>query len=1363
MHMKNGLIERAIEEFRNRTLNVYKADPERIVRDARAADRAAKDHTGRWLFEVLQNSDDAGATELLVLVKGDTVYVADNGCGLKPKAVSAICGTDFSDKTTGTIGRKGVGFKSVYEVSRNPQVLTVNGGGIEFSPDRAKTWLQQSNLDDSHVPYQWIPFFIPWDNVQRQDLQLGALTAYRTVVRLPGLSPEKKQKVEQLLREWPPHALFAFRHLRQITAPGLKVVLSTGNGAWSLSDSRGLTPVEWRVARHTEFPPDDLLEVLGADERKAISTDGVGFLIAAPIENACVVPTKDYLPFHVFYPTEQKGPVRLLLHAEFLVKSDRTALMPVVGNPFNAWVADRLAYHVCKFVNDSYRSESPSSHTALLVPFGERTSHPAAEGLWQRIADKAKEDLRLADVEVQQRLTVSEARLISVSVRRDLVRTLLKATSVRVRLLHPAFDNDKEARKALKELGCKELHDKDLMAAIAENAHSYAGDTEWVWACWQWLADWVAKEPYGEEHKKRIERVKSLPIVPIVGRVAKASDLAGRIVTWKPDTGVDNLPDWLPLTFVEDWFRDRIQNEAAQKSPVEKLSEELGIAEPGADVIQSAVGLAIEQHWKDKQGDPGRFLDFILEQDWHETAEVSSSLRRCPVPLSQPMEGKMWAKAGKAYFGREWGNDVLAELYAGMEGVAWVASDNTGGDKEKRRCVLAWLGVADHPRIIEEHPESSVWQLPEGCGEWKQYLETACDYCGRHVERIASVSRVDHLALDAVNATLGSLLIRLIAKHWAAYYSDRAEITAKGTQGRERYYRWWRVKAKWWWEVCERLPLPRRDGCTEHVALTSLWLPDKRTERAIGDLLPVIDVDAFENDKDAVREWLVNVVGLRTRTEQLTAEEWKRLLSRHIPDKAPAERLASEERLRDKVTGWYAACLETAAEQETVSEKAFTSCPLLCRKGDLWQYVTDEPRYLYDDNDLATAFAGDVWLSHISARLHSDAVKYFGALSLSQSVEVGVTPGEPKSELSGGLLVRFKAALPYVWAWRSSYSKQASDRLSTRLKGLKVLIVPALKASLSLRGVHHEVERRWHVDDDTICLHKDHANETELAQALAKALDVRSEADFYENLLRCTDDRSRKQKLLSKDIADAEIDRCLREYSESPVEGKHDKGSGKPTNGERGGSTSQARSSDSSREQKPKESPGEQPGGSSKGTPSGSQESGKQPLCLKDPGKTKYVVDSPPSGGAGTGSSERGAGGGTEREWRSLTDAEKAELEEAGRVLAARELESLGFSVEKMPQANPGFDLRAKKDGDELRVEVKAHSGRATVVDVTQREYREYLGQQGYRWELWNVEHLAYDDSHPVVITRYDQIPDDAIDARTFRVDLKRCQRKMRN
>jgi len=1356
-----GPIEKAIHEFIQKRLDVYRADPQQIVRDTRAAERATGDHTGRWLFELLQNSDDAGATEVLVLVEDDTVYVADNGRGLKPEAVSAICGTDFSDKTAGTIGRKGVGFKSVYEVSRNPQVLTVDGEGIEFNPDRTTAWLQENNLDDGHVPYQWIPFLIPWDHVQRQDQQLGALTAYKTVVRLPGLSQEKKQKVEQLLREWPPHALFAFRHLRQIKAPGLEVVLSAGDGVWSLRDSRGETPVEWQVSRHAEHPPADLLEGLGADERQALSEDGVGFLIAAPLENDCVVPTTDYLPVHVFYPTEQKGPVRLLLHAEFLVKSDRTALIPIADNPFNAWVADRLAYHVCKFVNDSYRPESPSRHASLLVPFGDRASHPVAKDLWQRIAERAKTELRLPDIEGRQHLTVGQARLLSVSVRADLARTLLEATSVREQLLHSAFDDDKEAQKALTELGCEQIYDQDLMDVIAENAGALAADSQWIWACWEWLAAWVDKKPYGEEHKKRIERAKALPIVPIDGSLVKASDLARCIVTWKSDATVHvgDLPDWLPLTFVDDWFRDRIQAVADQEPSVKELCKELGITEPGADVIQRAVGRAVKQYWKDKQGDPARFLRFILKQDWYETSEASSALQQCPVPLAQPVKGERWAEAGKAYFGREWGNDLLAELYDGVETVAWVANDDTNRDNEKLRQALEWLGVANCPRIVEEEHNIKVRQLPDDCSEWKQYLKTARDYCGRRVEQIASVGRIDHLFVASLDETRAPFLIRLIAQHWGTYYADRTKVTAKGTQGREQYYRPWKVKAKWWWEVCEVLFLPRRDGGTKHIALTGLWLPDKRTKRAIGGLLPVVDLEAFGDDKDIVRDWLIDAVGLRTRMEQLDVEEWKELLSTRIPQKAPVKRLVSDERLRDDVTRWYAACLETVAEQENVPQKAFASCPLLCQKADSWKYVAEEPRYLVDDDALKTAFAGDVWLFHVPPRLAQEAAKYLGVLPLSKSVQVDVTPGEPKSSLSGELQRRFDASLPYVWVWRSSQSKQDAEKLPAFLKKLRVFVVPVLKARLELDGVQREVPRPWHVKDDTIYLHSDHANEAELAEALAQAVGRRSEAEFYENLLRCNDDDQRKKKLSNKGIVVAEVERCLRKYSQDldAEEQEQEEDSNKPTKskGDEGSDVSKPHSLHGNETQQKELVAGEQQGEASEKSQERADED-KQPLRLKDASTVEYVLGGAPEVGGGHGGGgdgeETGQGG------RLLTEEEKTKLEEAGRRVAARELEKMGFSVEVMPLDYPGFDLRAKRNGEELRVEVKAHTGRATVVDVTQRQYKEYLYPQGYRWELWNVEHLAEDDAEPVTITRYDDIPVDALRARTFRVDLKKCK-----
>jgi len=1345
-----GDIEKAIEEFKQRLLNVYKSDPQRIIRDTRGAERAAKDHTGRWLLEILQNSDDARATEVKIIVTGDTIYVADNGKGFKPKAVSSICGTDFSDKTSGTIGRKGVGFKSVFEVSSHPQLLTVGGEGVEFSPERAYVWLRQNGFDDGHVPYQWIPFLIPWDEARKQDPVLSELKDYKTIIKLSDLSDEKKQSVEQLLKEWPPHPLLTFRFVKTLKAPNMEVVLTPGDGIWQIDDSRQQLPQLWFVAKpDPEYPPEELMSTLSEEERNAIQTDGVSFLIAAPCIEERITPTELFLPIHVFYPTEQKGPVRLLLHAEFLVKSDRTNLIPIEKGSFNEWVADRLAHHVCVIVNNAFRAKNPSVHAALLVPFDDRGSHPVADKIWKCISDKAKTDLRFADIKGNQRLAVGKAKLISVSVRPALARTLLEATELRDDLLHRVFDHDEEARKALKILGCKQIHDQDLLDIIADNAVSRSSDPQWIWSCWEWLADWAAKEPYGDKHKERVTRVKLLPIVPVDGRLCKPSELETHIVTWKPEDGVENLPNWLPLTFVGDWFRDRLQSMTDKDDAIKKLCAELAIKAPGADVIQRALGRAIIRYWKNRQGEPGRFLLFIMEQDWHETSEVSGELKRCPVALLHPVQGEEWAEAGKAYFGREWGNDYLADLYDGIDGVAWVRQASFEDSQDKRRQVLEWLGVAPYPRVVVvRKPDAmNVWDLPADCNDWKNYLDTARDRHGRRVSRISDISNIDHLNPGVLNSERAALLIRLIAKHWD-YYCDKAETTSEGALSREQYYRTWKVKTKYWWEVCEQLPLPRRDRGAEHVALIALWLLDKRTERVMSDLLPVIDLDTFGNDKNAVREWLIGAAGVRTRIEQLAVEEWKELLSKRIPEVVPAEHVNSNERLRDRVTGWYTACLETIAGDDNVSQGAFAACPLLCRKGNEWKYIGNgEPRYLDDDNDFAKAFAEDIWLFHVPSRLAADTMKFFSVNSLSECVKVDVTPEEFKSALSDSLSERFRESLPYVCAWRSSQNKQDAETLSARLKRLQVYVLHSLKANLSLNGLYREVERQWHVADGTIYLHGDHVNEADLALALAKMVGVPSEADFYENLLRCSSNNQRNEKLFSKGIAEAEVERGLREYSGHPEDVVSRE-------------NSKEKKTDTEAHTPPLASHTENKAQQQKAAAEKSQEQavvGDQPLRLKDSSTVDYVIGEPPkrefeAGGGG------GGGGGGSQEGRQLTEAEKIVLEGSGRELAARELEELGYAVERMPPENPGFDLRAMRSGKELRVEVKAHTGRATVVDVTQRQYKEYLGQQEYRWELWNVEHLSENDTEPVALTRYNDIPDAALDVRTFRVDLKKCQ-----
>ena len=1348
----------AIDDYRTERLSVYNVAKQEIIRNANRAKQAAKDHVGRWLFELLQNSDDAGATKVRILVEGETVYVADNGSGLKPNAVSAICGTDLSDKVSGTIGRKGVGFKSVYEVSSHPMVLTVNDVGIEFSPEKTREWLKENGFTCDHVPYQWIPFAIGWDEAAEQDLVLREFGDFRTVVVLRKISTAQREKVEKLLKEWEPYALLAFRHVRCIAGTHLNITLKDRDNVCELIDDRRESPIQWHVKKQDETVPEEFLTHLDKDDREAVVADGVSILVAAPLKDNLVVRTEEELPVYVFYPTEQLGPVRLLLHAEFLVKGDRTAIIPIEEDPLNNWLARRLAAQICEFVNREYNPDAPSNHVALLVPFEERASHPLANALWQLLLEEAKVRLRLPDINGNPCLTIDEARLLSVSVRPDLARALLASTRARDTLLHCDFDENQDAQKAVEKLGCAVMRDSDLIQFIADNAASKAGDREWICTCWEWLAAWAMNSRH--ETSKRIEQVKDLSIVPVDGQLIKMSEHVGRIVTWRTENEMQVLPGWLPLDFVDEWFRDFLLRIQKSDGDASTFIQRVGIGEPGDDVVQRALGNAINDYWKEPKEDPGRFLQFLLSQDWHETSAALRPLMRCPV---RTQTGK-WVETQQAYFGRSWGNDLLADLFADSDDIAWVQDPSTETVQEKLRAVLLWLGVAEYPRLIQTQASCRLGWLSDDCNHWLKYLQTpeARDAWGRAVGRIAEVTNLAHVSIRELSREQSARLLLLVAKHWE-YYRDNTLVRAEGTKGQERNYRPWQVSAKWWWEVCEELPVPMLPGYPEQVGLINCWVPDRHTKGKVGKLIPVLDTQVFGEDEESVKRWLVETVHLRTRLEQISESEWKKIVSSRIPSLVPVDSIVDDgtygNEKTDQVAKWYDACLETVAELEEVQEQAFKPCPLLCRKGPSWRYICDEPRYISDDNDLAKAFENDIWFLNVPARVEAAAIKYFGVRSLSKSVHESTTFGGSEFSVSPELLVSFKSSLPYIWAWRSSRTKQGADGLCARLKTLEPVVVRHITAKVRLDGIDREFERHFATKEDKLFLQEDRANETVLAKALAQLIGVRSEADFYENLFRCKSDHAREEKLIDKGMRAEELQRCLREFSgedpfvppeETPPE------ENPPTSEEEPPSPGPPGSETPS--ERPR--PGTEDRPRNKNHKEESPEQGDERPEFKDPDEDDYVLKTDPQGAldAPGGTGAGGGGGGGERT-PELTQAEKLELEEVGRGYSQKALEEMGYEVTAMPQQNPGFDLLARKPGEELHVEVKAHMGSATVVEVTRSEYEAYREQQGYRWELWNVEHLSEKDSSKVVITRYDDIPESALTSRAYQINLKECGR----
>ena len=85
----------------------------------------------RFLFELIQNADDANATKVLINLQENYITIAHNGKKFDERDVIAICsvGDGTKEKDISKTGYKGIGFKSVFGKSNNVGIFSK---GVQF-------------------------------------------------------------------------------------------------------------------------------------------------------------------------------------------------------------------------------------------------------------------------------------------------------------------------------------------------------------------------------------------------------------------------------------------------------------------------------------------------------------------------------------------------------------------------------------------------------------------------------------------------------------------------------------------------------------------------------------------------------------------------------------------------------------------------------------------------------------------------------------------------------------------------------------------------------------------------------------------------------------------------------------------------------------------------------------------------------------------------------------------------------------------------------------------------------------------------------------------------------------------------------
>ncbi len=300
-----------IKKIRSIAIETYKNDPNRLSEDSSGEKETKLDYEGRAIWELLQNADDAMAPE----------------------------GTASSD----LIGVKGLGFKSVLEITDEPEIFS---GDFKFSFSAQKTQdlLKQAikELKEKEIPP--LTFRIP-HQASPCSVVHKLCEDYDTVMRLP-FRKEQKEIVQKKLEGLNPKCMIFFQYIEElkIILPDkeLRTFSCNREKPGELTDcdiqivedcNRATINHSFRVWAKTWDAKLGENEIAG--KRHSVS-------VCLPLKERKPVFFDETHLLYVFLPTSEKLPFHALIHGSFELDQSRKHIRNIEKHPEHKTAFTRL-------------------------------------------------------------------------------------------------------------------------------------------------------------------------------------------------------------------------------------------------------------------------------------------------------------------------------------------------------------------------------------------------------------------------------------------------------------------------------------------------------------------------------------------------------------------------------------------------------------------------------------------------------------------------------------------------------------------------------------------------------------------------------------------------------------------------------------------------------------------------------------------------------------------------------------------------------------------------------------------------------------------------------------------------------------
>lgn len=268
------------------------------------------------LSELLQNADDAGATEAHARIEGDAFVFEHNGEDFTEEHFASLCRFGYSNKRAlHTIGFRGIGFKSTFSLGDRVELYTPSLS-VAFDRKRFTEPLWVSGLQGQN------------------DL---------TTIRVDIRDEHRKAEVLDNLAEWTksPVSLLFFKNIRKIKVGDDTNICWEADGVGPVEGSHWLAlngDPEQRyllVRSKAEAFPDEALKEI-RDERMLSADQDMDF---PPCQIEIVLGVKGRL--FVVLPTGVETKLPFAINGPFIQDPTRYKIKSVASSATNRWLLER--------------------------------------------------------------------------------------------------------------------------------------------------------------------------------------------------------------------------------------------------------------------------------------------------------------------------------------------------------------------------------------------------------------------------------------------------------------------------------------------------------------------------------------------------------------------------------------------------------------------------------------------------------------------------------------------------------------------------------------------------------------------------------------------------------------------------------------------------------------------------------------------------------------------------------------------------------------------------------------------------------------------------------------------------------------